>query len=123
MACEAGSVINYLIGKVALETNQPFKIGPERRITGTDLFNRSSKNRSVPVSGYKWKLLLDGNVGTGDTELSWEVFGGVGYKFTTLDLVAGYQHMQWDFDSNDAGGEILKNLKMSGPIVGVNYYF
>lgn len=30
LACEAGSVINYLIGKVAMETNQQFKIGPER---------------------------------------------------------------------------------------------
>ena len=71
----------------------------------------------------KWYLPFDGNVGTGDTDFSWEVFGGVGYKFEKLDLIAGYRHMQWDFDSDDAGGDLLENLRMSGPVVGIKYYF
>jgi len=71
----------------------------------------------------KWYLPFSGNVGTGDTDLNWEVFGGVGYKFAKLDLVAGYRHMQWDFDSGDIGGEVFKNLRVSGPLVGVRYYF
>ena len=51
----------------------------------------------------KWFLPLQCDVGTGDTHLTWQVFGAVGYKFNNLDLVAGYRHLEWDFDSNDKG--------------------
>lgn len=71
----------------------------------------------------KWSLVLQGDVGTGDTELTWQMFGAVGYKFNNLDLVAGYRHLEWDFDSNDKGGEYLNDIYISGPVVGLRYTF
>ncbi len=71
----------------------------------------------------KWYLPFQGDVGTGDTNLTWQLFGGVGYKFTNLELIAGYRHLEWDFDSNDKGGEILNDIYISGPVVGLRYTF
>ncbi len=71
----------------------------------------------------KWYLPYQGDIGGGDTDLTWQVFGGVGYKFDNFDLVAGYRHLQWDFDSSDKGGELLNDLYISGPMVGLRYTF
>ncbi len=71
----------------------------------------------------KWYLPFQGDIGTGDTDLTWQVFGGVGYKFTNLDLIAGYRHLEWNFDSSNKGGEVLNDIYISGPIIGFRYYF
>jgi hypothetical protein len=70
-----------------------------------------------------WYLPFLADVGTGDTKLTWQLFGGIGYRFGTLDLVAGYRHLEWDFDSNDKGGELLNDLYISGPMLGIRYFF
>ena len=62
-------------------------------------------------------------MGTGDTDLSWQVFGGVGYKFNNLDLVAGYRHLEFDFVSGDEAGDLLNDIYISGPMVGIRYFF
>jgi len=71
----------------------------------------------------KWYLPFQCDVGTGDTDLSWQVFGGVGYKFSSLDLVAGYRHLEFDFDSSDKAGNLLNDLYISGPMFGIRYFF
>ena len=70
-----------------------------------------------------WYLPFLADVGTGDTKLTWQLFGGVGYRFGTLDLVAGYRHLEWDFDSSDKGGELLNDFYISGPMLGIRYFF
>jgi hypothetical protein len=71
----------------------------------------------------KWYLPFQCDVGTGETDLTWQVFGGVGYKFKNLDLVAGYRHLEFDFDSSDKAGNLLNDLYITGPMVGVRYFF
>lgn len=71
----------------------------------------------------KWHLPFHFDVGTGDTDMTWQAFGGVAYKFSNVDLVAGYRHLEWDFDDNDTGGDIFNDLYISGPVVGFRYNF
>jgi hypothetical protein len=70
-----------------------------------------------------WYLPFSGYVGSGDTDLTWQLFGGVGYKFSKFDLIAGYRYLRWDFDKNDKGGEVLDDLYISGPLVGLRGHF
>jgi hypothetical protein len=70
-----------------------------------------------------WYLPFSGYVGTGDIDLTWQLFGGVGYKFSKFDLIAGYRYLRWDFDKNDKGGEVLDDLYISGPLVGLRGHF
>jgi len=71
----------------------------------------------------QWALPFHFDVGTGDTDLTWQAFGGAGYKFNNMDIVAGYRHLEWDFDDSDTGGNLFNDLYISGPVVGLRYHF
>jgi hypothetical protein len=70
-----------------------------------------------------WYLPFHFDVGTGDTDLTWQAFGAVGYKFSSFDLVAGYRYLAWEFDDDDKGGGTFNDLDISGPMVGVKFVF
>lgn len=67
----------------------------------------------------KWSMPFQIDVGAGDSDVTWQAFAGVGYAYENFDLIAGYRHMEWDFDT----GVPLKDLSMSGPIIGAKYRF
>jgi len=67
----------------------------------------------------KWYLPFYGDVGTGDSDLTWQVLAGIGYKFKWFDVVAAYRYLDWDFDDNAA----IDDLNFSGPIVGIKFVF
>lgn len=67
----------------------------------------------------KWFMPFVFDVGTGDTDITWQAFAGVGYKYENFDVIAGYRHLEWEFD-NDV---VLNSLDVSGPIIGIKYRF
>jgi hypothetical protein len=71
----------------------------------------------------KWFLSYYLDVGTGDTDLTWQAAGGLGYHFQSLDAFAGYRYLEWNFDSNDTGGKLFNDLNFSGPYLGVRFRF
>jgi len=71
----------------------------------------------------KWSLPFHFDVGAGETDLTWQAFVGAAYRFNKMELVAGYRHLEWDFDDSDTGGNIFNDLYISGPILGVRYNF
>ena len=63
------------------------------------------------------------DVGTGDTDLTWQALASLGYQFEHLDLVFGYRYLDWDFDENDPGGKTFADLDFNGPYAGVKFTF
>jgi len=63
----------------------------------------------------RWYLSCYADVGTGDSELTWQAWPGFGYKFENLDLVAGYRHIAWESDDGDA----IDDISFSGPTLGI----
>jgi hypothetical protein len=59
------------------------------------------------------------DVGTGESDLTWQVFGGIGYRFETFEAVLGYRYLKWEFDNNAA----LEDLAVGGPILGARFRF
>lgn len=52
----------------------------------------------------------------GDSDTSWDVFGGVGYKYSdSFSLNLGYRHQVVDYRD----GQFLFDIEMSGPTVGL----
>jgi opacity protein-like surface antigen len=76
----------------------------------------------VYLSG-KWYLPYYFDVGTGDTELTWQAFAGIDYRFERVGVSLGYRHLEWKLDESDAGGDFLEKLEVSGPMVGIKYWF
>jgi hypothetical protein len=67
----------------------------------------------------KWYLFGYLDIGTGESDLTWQAFGGVGYRFKWFDLVAAYRYLRWDFADN----QVLDDLYLHGPGVGIRFAF
>ena len=79
--------------------------------------------RGVTPLSEQWFLTYYADVGTGDTDSTWQALGGLGYRFQSVDAVAGYRYLKWNFDSNNAGGKLFDDLDFSGPYAGVRFRF
>lgn len=93
-----------------------------------------ARSREVAESGSNWDAIVGVkgdvylkdnwyapyylDVGTGDSDLTWQIAGGIGYKFDWGDAYLLYRYMAWDFNGSE-----LDNLNLSGPQMGVNFRF
>ncbi|MGD1074758.1 MAG: hypothetical protein ABR903_01565 [Thermodesulfovibrionales bacterium] len=79
------------------------------------------------IGGIRGNVSLDKNwyipyyvdMGTGGSTFTWQGWGGIGYKFSKLDVVAAYRYLYWKFDDN----KVVDTLSFSGPAVGMVFRF
>ena len=67
----------------------------------------------------KWYASGYLDVGTGQSDYTWQAKAAVAYKFNKVDAVLGYRYLKWKFDNND----VFYNLKLDGPFAGVRFSF
>ncbi len=68
----------------------------------------------------KWFMPFHFDVGSGDSEMTWQAFAGVGYKYKNFDLIAGYRYLEWEFDDAFVG---FTDFDLSGPMIGAKFRF
>jgi hypothetical protein len=68
----------------------------------------------------KWFMPFHFDVGSGDSDMTWQAFAGVGYKYENWDLIAGYRVLEWEFDNAFVG---FTDFDLSGPIIGAKFRF
>lgn len=66
-----------------------------------------------------WFLPFYADIGTGGSDLSYQLFTGLGYRFGWGDIRLGYRYLKFEMD-DDA---LMKDLDMSGPVLGVGFRF
>jgi len=71
----------------------------------------------------KWSLTYFGDVGTGQSDLTWQALGAFSYKFEKFEGVLGYRYLRWNFEEGKALGEDYDNLYVTGPYAGVKFDF
>lgn len=67
----------------------------------------------------KWYVPYYFDVGTGDSDFTWQGYAGVGYAFEHVNVVVAYRYLYWDFGSDEA----VKDLNFGGPLTGVQFVF
>jgi hypothetical protein len=67
----------------------------------------------------KWFAPYYIDVGTGDSQLTWQWFTGVGYSFDWGDLVAVWRYLDYRMNSGDS----IEDLSMNGGAIGVTFHF
>lgn len=67
----------------------------------------------------KWYLTYYADIGTGESDLTWQALAAVNYRFRKVDAVLGYRYLKWDFDDRN----LLDNLNLHGPFAGVKVLF
>jgi len=73
------------------------------------------KARYTFGEGGKWFVPLYLDVGTGQSQLTWQISGGVGYSYSWGSVFAEWRYLDYNFQS----GKALDSMSMSGPMLGV----
>lgn len=66
-----------------------------------------------------WFVPYYADVGTGDTELTWQMAAGIGYGFGWGDIILDYRHLEYSQDGKD----LLQDLALSGGRLGFVFRF
>ena len=75
--------------------------------------------RGVKNINENWYIPYEADVGTGDSELSWQLFAGVGYRYDWGDIKLGYRYIEYDME-DDA---FIEDLTVDGVILGASIKF
>jgi hypothetical protein len=78
-------------------------------------------NLSYDLSRH-WYMPVRGTVGGFgvSADLTWEVFGGIGYRFNRLcSVTLGYRYLHEDYSRRD----FVLNMDVQGPLLGVGLHF
>ena len=67
--------------------------------------------------GNRWFAPYYVDIGTGQSDLTWQAMGGVGYAFSWGEVLGAYRHLDYKF-GQDTG---LKSISFSGPAIAVGF--
>jgi hypothetical protein len=69
--------------------------------------------------GLRWFVPYYADVGTGNSQFTWQALAGVGYSFNWGDVLVAWRYLDYEFKSGDA----LQSLDFNGAAVGVSFKF
>jgi hypothetical protein len=117
-----GTRINALAGLryLSLKTDLDFTLGNVRQ--GGISESGNAWDGVVGLRGKtdlspRWYLNYYGDIGTGDSRLTWQANAGINYRFEHVDATLGYRYLRWETDQSG----IFDNLALSGPYAGVSF--
>jgi hypothetical protein len=71
------------------------------------------KGRLALGSDGKWFAPYYADIGTGNSDLTWQVMGGIGYSFKWGDVVAAWRYLDYDMKSSST----VQSLNFNGPAI------
>ena len=76
-----------------------------------------AKGRVAFGDNREWFVPWYADVGTGQSDLTWQVIGGLGYSFTWGEVIGAWRYMDYKFKS----GSPIEKLTLNGPALGVAF--
>ena len=67
----------------------------------------------------RWSVPYYADVGSGDSDLTWNAFAGLTYAFDWGDLLLAYRHLEYD----EGPSGLLQGFSFSGPAFGATFVF
>jgi hypothetical protein len=69
--------------------------------------------------GLHWFVPYYADIGTGQSQLTWQAIIGLGYSFGVVDVLAAWRYLDYNFKSSSA----VQSLTFNGVAVGVSFRF
>ena len=67
----------------------------------------------------KWYIPYYADIGTGDSNMTWQLYAGIGYMFRWGDIRLAYRYLEYDQDDD----KVVQDLKLYGPMLGIGFRF
>jgi hypothetical protein len=114
--------VRYLELKAALDVQ--LRKGGQPLFAGSRSALETAWDGVVGVKGRlrlndRWYVPYYADVGAGESDLTWQLFAGVGYSFDWGEASLVYRHMHWDMGSDAP----LDDISFSGPAAAVTWRF
>lgn len=128
LASDAHSAADLVFGARMLDIDQTLRYELNGDIASLPLPGRSGESKAgftnwdaiVGVKGRfafgdggKWFVPWYLDVGTGDSDLTWQAMGGVGYSFGWGDVIAAWRYLDYDMKSDQK----VRSLDFNGPAI------
>ncbi|MFO1303228.1 MAG: hypothetical protein U1F54_05820 [Burkholderiales bacterium] len=65
----------------------------------------------------EWFVPYYADIGTGQSDLTYQLFGGIGYSFSWGSVLAGWRYLDYNFKSSSK----VESLNFNGPMIGVAF--
>jgi hypothetical protein len=92
--------------------------------SGSKTVNADNWDAIVGIKGHaylgseqKWFIPYHLDVGTGQSDLTWQINAGIGYRYNWGTLVASWRYLDYEFESGDP----IQSLTLSGPLIGATF--
>lgn len=67
----------------------------------------------------RWFVPYYADVGAGDSKLTWQAMGGLGYRFKWGDLIGAWRYLDYQFKSDSA----INSQSFDGPMIGAAFHW
>jgi hypothetical protein len=67
----------------------------------------------------EWFVPYYVDIGTGDSDLTWQGLVGIGYAYSWGEVVASWRYLDYNFKSSSK----VNDLNMNGPLMGVAFHW
>jgi len=102
-----------------LGPNQPSRTGnSDGKASNWDAI-AGVKGRLAFGANREWFVPYYLDVGTGESDLTWQAFAALGYSFKWGDIAAGWRYLDYEFKSSSN----LEKVNFNGPMVGVAFHW
>ena len=75
------------------------------------------KGRYAFGANRAWSVPFYLDIGTGDSDLTWQGAVGLGYSYHWGDIVAMWRYLDYNFKS----GKAIEDMNFNGPMLGVTF--
>lgn len=106
----------------SLSADVPPYVGPGR--SGTSEVKEANWDAIIGVKGRlgfganrEWFVPFYADIGTGESDLTYMLFGGLGYQFKWGSVLGGWRYIDYKFKSSSD----LERIDFSGPMIGVAF--
>lgn len=67
----------------------------------------------------EWFIPYYADIGTGDSDLTWQISAGIGYSYPWGDVIATWRYLDYNFKKSSK----IDDLTMNGPLLGVAFHW
>ncbi|MFW2367839.1 MAG: hypothetical protein ACN4GW_15590 [Desulforhopalus sp.] len=89
-------------------------------ISGSEsLFDGIIGLKGAFMLGDNWYFPYAADIGTGSSDLTYQLFAAIGYHFSWGDIRVGYRFLGYDLGDD----KVMEDLQLSGPVAGIGFIF